>query len=46
VEITEDGVKLARKGQGRSTIGGPFGPDKQDRTIFLGCMAGKGYKAQ
>jgi hypothetical protein len=34
-----------RQGGKMSTINLPFGADRQDRTAYIGCMAGSGYAA-
>jgi hypothetical protein len=38
--------KAAVQGSSKSTINSPFGADRQDRTVYIGCMAGRGYAAQ
>jgi hypothetical protein len=37
--------KAAVTGQARSTVGMPFGMDRQDMRVFTGCMASRGYLA-
>jgi hypothetical protein len=37
--------KTAVQGQAVSTINSPLGMDRQDRQIYEGCMAQKGYLA-
>lgn len=38
-------AKAAVQGQAISTIDSPFGPDRQDRRIYEGCMAQRGLIA-